>query len=191
MSFFSIQDFIASGRKSLSNKNYWSALSVALMLPSMCSRIAYEGKQEYFKSGVPRDKKCYVDWCKENFKNSWIRICLGSKFAEVLYELRCDIVHAGCADIYADGKGLYLSLGDNGATDFTKYRIVDVGSLCKSIFDQTDTWCANFGTDSFKYTRVFNSDNRDDRLLYQRLCDEDRADYLKEQFDRENEEKKK
>lgn len=37
MSFFSIKDFITSGRKSLDDKNYWSALSVALMLPSMCS----------------------------------------------------------------------------------------------------------------------------------------------------------
>ena len=59
MSFFSITDFITSGRKSLKDKNYWSALSVALMLPSMCSRLAYKNRQEYLKpNGSPRDKKC-------------------------------------------------------------------------------------------------------------------------------------
>ena len=35
MSYFSIEDFIESGEKSLKDKNYWSALSVALALPSM------------------------------------------------------------------------------------------------------------------------------------------------------------
>lgn len=42
MSYFSILDFVKSGKKSLVDKNYWSALSVALMLPSMCSRIMFQ-----------------------------------------------------------------------------------------------------------------------------------------------------
>lgn len=42
MSYFSIEDFIESGEKSLKDKNYWSALSVALALPSMCSRVMYQ-----------------------------------------------------------------------------------------------------------------------------------------------------
>ena len=48
MSFFSIKDFIDSGKKSLRDKNYWAALSVALMLPSMCSRLTYADTEEYF-----------------------------------------------------------------------------------------------------------------------------------------------
>ena len=43
MSYFSIEDFIESGEKSLKDKNYWSALSVALASPSMCSRVMYQG----------------------------------------------------------------------------------------------------------------------------------------------------
>ena len=43
MSYFSIEDFIESGEKSLKDKNYWSALSVALALPSICSRVMYQG----------------------------------------------------------------------------------------------------------------------------------------------------
>lgn len=202
MSFFSIKDFIASGKKSLENKNYWSALSVALMLPSMCSRLAYKNNFEKYKNFKWndkndhskgkiytdwKDKECYIDWCNEYIKDDWTKTCLGEKYAEVLYNLRCDIVHAGCANIYADRKGVYLSIGDNSnTTEFTKYRILDVSSLCNVIFDCSDMWSTKFGASEFKYTRVFDSEVRDDRLLYNKLCDEERADYLKEQFDREN-----
>lgn len=188
MSFFSITDFITSGRKSLKDKNYWSALSVALMLPSMCSRLAYKNRQEYLKpNGSPRDKKCYIEWCKEYIKDGWTTACLGEEYAKVLYDLRCDIVHAGCADISADNKALYLFLGKHTvATEFTKYRIIDISTLCHVIFDCSERWCANFGASAFKYTRIFDGENHDDILLYNKLCDEERADYLKEQFDREN-----
>lgn len=202
MSFFSIKDFITSGRKSLDDKNYWSALSVAIMLPSMCSRLAYADNPDEYKNSKWNDKndhskgkiytnwedkKCYIDWCNENIESIFLKKCLGEKYAEVLYELRCDIVHAGCANVYADNKGLYLSLGNRATnTDFTKYRIVDISVLCDNIFDCAERWSTHFGASGFKYTRVFDSRNNDDNLLYQRLCDEERTDYLKEQFDKEN-----
>ena len=191
MSFFSINDFIASGKKSLEDENYWSALSVALMLPSMCSRLAYENIPEYqTPNGRPRDMKCYIDWCNENLKDGWSNKFLGEKYAEILYQLRCDIVHAGCANIYADGKAVYLSLNKGRtSTTFTKYRIIDVSILCEDIFDHTDTWCINFGAAGFKYTHVFDERNHDDILLYNKLCDEERANFLKEQFDEESPEK--
>lgn len=183
MSFFSIKDFIASGRKSLNDKNYWSALSVALMLPSMCSRLAYKNNPDYLKTdGSLRDKKCYIDWCNEYIREESIRSCLGEKYAEVLYNLRCDIVHAGCANIYADGKEIYLSLGDDSVTtEFTQYRIIDISELCIVIFDNSDMWMSTkFEASSCKHTRVFDSKNYDDRLLYRRLCNDERADHLKE-----------
>lgn len=201
MSFFSIKDFITSGKKSLENKNYWSALSVALMLPSMCSRLTYEDNAKKYKYGKWndkrdhskgktyrwKDKECYIDWCNEYINAGWMKMFLGEEYAEVLYDLRCDIVHASCADIHADGKGVYLAIGNNSTiTEFTKYRILDVSALCNVIFNCVNIWSANFGASEFKYTRVFDSKVRDDKLLYDKLCDEERANYLKEQFDREN-----
>jgi hypothetical protein len=182
MSFFSIKDFIDSGKKSLRDKNYWAALSVALMLPSMCSRLTYADNEEYFKSDhLPRDKKCYIDWCNEYIKDSWIISCLGEKYAEVLYSLRCDIVHAGCADIYSDKKRVYLFLGDNCiATELTKYRIIDISTLCDVIFDCSDIWSTNFGDSKIKYNYVFDRRNHKDMSLYNKLCDEERIDYSKE-----------
>lgn len=196
MSYITVADFIKSGRQSLAAKNYWSALSVALMLPSMCSRLAYSNKSKYLKpNGDFLDRKCYIDWCSDNIdKDSWIISCLGEKYAEVLYDIRCDIVHAGCAHIYPkhypDGLGFYFSINDDGiSTEMAKYRIVSVTTLCEQIFFNVDNWCCKFelesGASSFTRTQVFDRDVKNDRFLYQRLCDEDQADYLKEPFDKE------
>ena len=189
MSYFSIQTFIQSGQKSLADKNYWSALSVALMLPSMCSRIQFKDNSEYSnKKGDPHDRKCYEDFCNDCFKDDmWLKSCLGDNYAHILYQLRCDIVHAGCANIYDDGIGIYLSLDDYGygTTTFTKHRVIDVKTLCEMIFNHIKSWCDQSGADGFKYTFVFNTSDKDDQLLYQRLCDRERSDYLLEKFDEE------
>jgi len=198
MSYITIADFIKSGRQSLAAKNYWSALSVALILPSMCSRLAYSNKPE--SHNKPKrdflDRKCYIGWCSDNIdKDSWIISCLGENYAEVLYDIRCDIVHAGCAHVYPkhypDGLGFYFSINDDGiSTEMTKYRIVSVTTLCEQIFFNVENWCCKFGLESgassFTRTQVFDREVKDDRRSYQRLCDEDRADYLKEQFHKEN-----
>lgn len=140
MSYISICDFIQDGRKSLEAKNYWNALSVALMLPSMCSRLAYANNPDYlWEKGKSRDKKCYVDWCRENIdKDGWIISFLGENYAEVLYDIRCDIVYAGYAQVYPDhypdGLGFYFSIGDELSTELTKYRIINVSTLCEQLF---------------------------------------------------------
>lgn len=140
MSYISIRNFIQDGRKSLEAKNYWSALSVALMLPSMCSRLAYANNPDYrWKNGKFRDNKCYVDWCSENIdKDGWIISFLGENYAEVLYDIRCGIVHAGYAQVYPDhypdGLGFYFSIGNELSTELTKYRIVNVSTLCEQLF---------------------------------------------------------
>lgn len=197
MSYFSIKDFISSGRKSLKDKNYWSALSVALMLPSMCSRLQFKNNSDYYEEKGKilywKDRKCYIDWCNLNFnKNDWLKDCLDNSYSEILYQLRCDIVHAGCANIYTDEQGIYLLLGEyTMPTMFTKYKIIDIKSLCECIFDAVEFWCSNSGASNFKYTFVFDSENRDDMLLYNRLHDKDRSDYLEEQFLKNEEERRK
>ena len=218
MSYFSIEDFIKSGEKSLKDKNYWSALSVALALPSMCSRIMFQGDgykgsnrndengywYETNNEGIRwHDKKCYIDFCKEVMRvnqsslnpkgqyDGWLIALFGLKFAEILYQLRCDIIHAGVANIYDDNKGIYLMLGEmQPATELTKYRTVPIEGLCKTLFSHIKSWCSSNSVNNFKYTYVFdNEHNSDDRLLYKRLYDNDRADYLLEQFEKENNER--
>ncbi|MGP1405107.1 hypothetical protein [Filifactor alocis] len=233
MSYFSILDFIKSGKKSLDDKNYWSALSVALTLPSMCSRIMFQ--DDKFRSSNKQnddgywyidnkgirhyyDKKCYIDCCKrlmanrhgfingnfvideeevENGKfgyDSVIISMLGSKFSEALYQLRCDIIHVGIANIYDDNKGIYLRIDDcNMTTELSDYRIISVFDLCDTIFHAVEMWCDRINAHNFKYTYVFDiMNNEDDRILYNKLCEDARAEYLKKKFlDQHNKQKNK
>ena len=204
MSYFNILDFVKSGRKSLENKNYWSALSVALSLPSMCSRIEFSNQEseyknfKYLNKGTPeetkiyttwKDKECYIGWCENNLsKDLWIREILGNNYANILYQLRCDLIHAGIAEIYSDNKGIFLSLGENGSsTTFENYKIIDIGSLCLTLFEVVESWTSRTSAFNYKYTLVFDRDTRDGKLLYDRLCDVERANYLEKQFYKENE----
>lgn len=60
----------------------------------------------------------------------------------------------------------------------------------ETIFSHIDIWCLNNSIDHFKYTYVFDTEhNDDDRILYNRLCEKDRADYLLEQFEKKNNER--
>ena len=174
--------------QSIDDENYWSALSVSLMLPSICSRLTYAGNEDYLNSnGKPKDYKSYTDWCKENLsKDGWIKTCLGENYADVLYQLRCDIVHAGCANIFSDGKRTFLPYGKSvGMTQFESYRIIDVKTLCESILRQVKVWYATADLSGMKYTRVFDMEDYDDKLLYNKLCDEERAKFLMEEFKNE------
>jgi len=186
--YFSISDFLDSGRKSLNDNNYYSALSVALALPSMCSRVEYGKNRGYYRTydnGKIRwhDRKSYVDFCNAHLsRNCWLFDCFGHNIGDVLYCLRCDIVHAGCANIYDGDFAVWLSFSeDMPTTTFSKYKIVSVRGICRSIFDTLSSWISTSGAENYQYTHVF-SDDGDDRLLYERLCDKERADYLEEKF---------
>lgn len=219
MSYLSVLSFIESGEKSLQNKNYWSALSVALSLPSICSRLQYQNdefkgtnKQSGYwhlcNDGTKdwHDRKCYEDFCKlimrvdsadkigrivNDIPDTYLKALFGDKFAEVLYELRCDILHAGIVNIYPDNKNTYLLLGElSSAYELSKCRIIPIADLCETIFRHIRVWCSNYGMSNFKYTYVFDMENNcDDRLLLNKLCEEDRKNYLLEQFKKENSER--
>lgn len=197
MSYLRIQNFIDDGESALKDKHYLSALSLALMLPSIAARLEFCDMPQYRKGRDKRgweDKKCYVDWCNKHMsENIWLKCVLGKDFSDVLYQLRCDIVHAGCADVFADGKSIYFSLNDiDGATAFVNYRMISIAGLCHCIFETAKNWVETCGANNFAYTYIFDTaNNRDDNLLYQRLCDKDRADYLEEQFLENEKEKRK
>lgn len=205
ISYLTVLSFVEAGEKSLKDKNYWSALSVALSLPSICSRLQYQSdeykgndKQSGYwhlrNNGTKdwHDRKCYEDFCKlimcvnyvdkteyvvKDIPDAYIKSVLGNNFAEILYELRCDILHAGVINICSDNKDIYLSLDElSPAYELSKYRIIPIADLCMTIFDHIKTWLSNYGLYNLKLTRVFDTENnRNDRLLLNKLCDNDRA----------------
>lgn len=192
MSYVSVIGFVKAGRCSLESKNYFSALSVALMLPSMCSRIKYAGNSDYCsinKSGKLRwkDRKSYIDFCNDVFvSDGWLLSCFSKDIGDSLYNLRCDIVHAGCANIFDGDYAVWLSYGQirSDLVEFSKYKIVSIECLCNSIFSLVENWVIKSGAGNCKKTFVFG-DGKDDVLLYRRLCDEDRASVLEAKFFKE------
>lgn len=206
MSYLNIPDFIEAGNKSLKDKNYWSALSIALMLPSICSRLHYQndmykgkdnqsGYWHLDKKGKKwHDHKCYVDFCNSIMEtDEYLISILGDKYSELLYSLRCDILHSGTVNIYDDDKGIYLMLGESSsARDLSKYRMISIKDLCERIFDHIKIWYENwnFFNIPLKNTYVFDIENNaDDKLLFEKLCSDDRAEYLKQKFEEENSER--
>lgn len=199
MSYFSIKDFVKAGEESLKEENYWSALSVALALPSMCSRIEFENdkdtymnfkwvdKQDKSKEKIYtswKDKECYVDFCnqimrvnksysnQEGEPDGYLVMTLGKNFAEVLYQLRCGFVHEGDIEFCANNKEIYFSLGEMGTnTEFENKRTIRIKDLCEEIFYYVKEWCHECPYTAFKNVYVFDMDNsEDDREKYKELC---------------------
>ena len=102
-----IETVVQEGRALNENGFYFGALFLALALPGMCSRIEFHGLTEYKKSnGEPNDTKCYTDFCEEYLndtilKRSLVNIESKKSYAEILYKLRCTLIHEGktCYDI--------------------------------------------------------------------------------------------
>lgn len=192
MSYLSISTFIETGEKCLEEKNYLGALAIALMLPSMCSRIEYKDNSDYKnKNGTYQDRKCYVDFCKsiirvnpksflgkEKDPDGHFSEILGDKFSELLYQLRCDIVHAGEANICDDDKKLYLILDNKpSSTDFENYRFINVYELCSEIFNFIKCWYTNNMGKDVIYTFVLDLENSNtDKELYKSLTNKHRTE---------------
>lgn len=70
-------------------------------------------------------------------------------------------------------------------TQFESYRIIDVKTLCESILGQVKGWYETADLSGMKYTRVFDMEDYDDKLLYDKLCDEERTNFLMKEFKRE------
>lgn len=192
MSYFSIKDFIKAGEKSLEDKNYWSALSIALALPSICSRIEYDKPNNagiYYEDNNDgekkwKDRKCYIDFCNQIMRGNvscqylkgkpdrYLTMMLGDNFPETLYQLRCGFVHEGDIELCANGKKVYFSLGDLGAnTNFEDKITIRIKDLCEEVFCYIKNWCYGYSYTCFKNAYVFDLDNNEsDRKKYKELC---------------------
>ena len=218
MSEVSIKTIIEAGRKSLADMNYWSALIVALTLPSMCSRIEYsdkkyQGKNKNDKNGLWykddggvikwHDKFAYIKWVEEwvsmgsrstiggkLVKNEYEKdrclvSILGENYAKILYNMRCNILHEFETDIeHGSGLPIFFSIGITNTTLSDEY-IVEIKPICETIFYYAENWIDICHHHDLPRRQYYDVNSRDDRLLYQRLCDKDRADHQMELHKRE------
>lgn len=94
---YNFQKLIEEIQLCCKNKQYFVALSTALILPDICSKI--ESKQGTTK----KEGKPYILWC-----NKWLDQYLPSvsfwsqyegSWGQIIYKLRCGILHSGEADV--------------------------------------------------------------------------------------------
>ena len=217
MAELSIKTIIDAGRKSLEDKNYWSALVVALTIPSMCSRIEYAGEKYkgsnrsddngvWYEDGKGihwHDKRAYVKWCNEWMslgarttiggklvrneyqKSGFLVSLLGENYAEKFYEMRCNLLHQCETDIeHGSGLPIFFSIGI-GNTQLNKECIVQIETICEEIFCYAESWieiCHHYDLPKRQY---YDGNSSDDVLLYKKLCEDSRADYLMKQHNKE------
>lgn len=218
MAELSIKTIIDAGKKSLDDKNYWSALVVALTLPSMCSRIEYadekyKGNSRNDENGIWyednrgavrwHDRKAYVKWCNEwmslgsrstiggklvkndYYKDGFLVSIIGENYAEKFYEMRCNLLHQCETDIeHGSGLPIFFSIGI-GNTTLSKECIVQIETVCDEIFHYAESWVETCHYHDLPKRQYYDGNSRDDQLLYRRLCDDSRADYLMEKHKRE------
>lgn len=195
MSFIDVKSLIDDGRKSLENKQYWSALSVALMVPSICSRVEYRGepiKDQYMYERWCNEYLCAEETNTENSKGGWFVHILGPDYAKTLYGLRCDLLHSAELMISyndvkrrnKDGREIYFSVNAGVNYTLTKCIIISIEDLCNEMFDYAVSWFNTAYTQNknFHRTTVFDCNNEDDRLLCKALCDEDKKEFLLSKF---------
>ena len=94
---YNFQKLIEEIQLCCNNKQYFAALSTALILPDICSKI--ESKQGI----AQKEGKPYILWC-----NKWLAQYLPSvsfwsqyegSWGQIIYKLRCGILHSGEADV--------------------------------------------------------------------------------------------
>lgn len=191
-----VLDFLRDGRASIEHKNYWAGLSVALLLPSICSRIEYQNKEQN-KDGIKyrradrswNDKVCYKSWCEEYLKNEQLKILIKrdknqeetvdfyDKIADILYALRCDVAHAGHIDIpiKSEQKEISVSFAINMmTTKFSDRIVINIEEFCNIIFDHVDVWYVNQKKNDLYHAVIYDGNNLKDRELYDKHCQEAR-----------------
>jgi hypothetical protein len=110
--YFSFKEVLEDGQKALDAGLYRIALTVALIVPSVCARVEFDGDPQYLdEHGYWRDRAAYVDWCRLNnikyidaeykYDNTIIH-CANEDYWHHIYEIRCGVIHESsveCDDV--------------------------------------------------------------------------------------------
>lgn len=121
-----MKNYIESIKKSIENENWYTALSMSLVMPDICSKLEFPAKYT---------SERYPEWF-DNYSSKSYRGHLSGKDC---YALRCSLIHEGQTDIEAQNsrevinyfsftpKGTHLmSMSDNsfGSSDDDKHIVL-------------------------------------------------------------------
>ena len=99
--------------------------------------------------------------------------------------MRCNILHQCETDIeHGSGLPIFFSIGI-GNTHLSNECIVQIETICDAIFHYAESWIEICHYHDLPKRQYYDGNSRDDKLLYNKLCENDRADYLLELHNKE------
>lgn len=136
--------FTNGGRRSLSQGNLYSALTLALTLPDICGSLEDPGPN--------KSKKRYIAWCKANLEPRYTHL-IGSPprentflSAEECYRLRCSLIHSGTADMGATAidrieRAEFFDETTGAHCNVTRnFLQLSASKFSRTMFDAVDDW---------------------------------------------------
>ena len=150
--------FTDAGRQALRDKNFYAALSSALIIPDVCGSLE--------NPGAGKSKERYESWCKQWFESKYTTATLGIDgkpfswvTAQQVYQLRCSLIHSGSDEIDptkrtgidrfyffdTDGMQRFENCIFNGVQEnLIRLSAVD---FCGKLFAAADEWDAAVAND--------------------------------------------
>jgi hypothetical protein len=126
-----MENIIAAIRQNLETQNYYSALFLTLVLPSICGALESENGQD------TREK--YIGWYDKYITNSKLN-------GEDCYQLRCSLHHQGLTTNHKSSFSRVIFTIPNSRSTIVHENIMgDVLNLyiplfCQNILKAVDTW---------------------------------------------------
>lgn len=151
--------FTGAGRQAVEAKNWYAALSMALIIPDICGSLE--------DPGPSKSQKRYERWCRKWLEPEFT-LPVGSTHtlhvflsAEDVYQARNSIIHSGQAEIeekrrdtidrfefFSDGSHLnYVGGGRVNGVPLPRFLQLRVDMFCETVFDAAERWDAEVAND--------------------------------------------
>ena len=78
----------------------------------------------------------------------------------------------------------FFSIGI-GNTELSKEYIVEVKTICDEVFDYADNWIKICHYQDLPKWLYYDGNNKNDKLLYKRMCEDNKSEHLLKQHNQE------
>src|SRR5258708_29341055 len=138
-----MDDIVAAIKQNLQTQNYYSALFLTLVIPSICGAIESDNGQD--------NREKYKDWYDRYITNSNLT-------GEDCYGLRCSLLHQGLTTPHKSSFSRVIFTIPNSQSNvfhenvFNDVLNLDIPLFCKNILSAVETWLEDM-KDNENYNR--------------------------------------
>jgi hypothetical protein len=142
-----MERFLASIARSITTKNWYAALSLALILPDICGWLEDPGKGS---------KQRYTEWFDKYLQQKYKNALFGPDIAFLTggdcYALRCSLLHEGADEISRQrareviSRITFSTTGSNLIKVDNEVVLLNVSAFCNKVCEAVRSWLADVGT---------------------------------------------